>query len=114
MESLSIFEVKFVDFMDKKFWYKLEYELFLNWKVVLSVIVENFESFDNFWVQTDFFKKCVTNLVIFDHAENRDLVNACKENFGFEISVLVKLSYELISFRLKFFKKLFRCLFLCL
>jgi len=62
--------------MHVKFGHQSVEHLLFNWEVVLDVIMQYFETFEDFGMKTLFLKNGLSNLVIFDHAQYADFMDA--------------------------------------
>ena len=106
----SVFVIQLVDFVSKKFWYKLEAELFLDWKVVFDVVMENLQAFEYFWVVPCFLKYAMLNLVILYHTQNRYFLNSIDHYFLRKIFVTIKFFHQLVTIQFELIVKFNLCL----
>lgn len=67
-EFLPVLNVKTVDFVHEEFWHELIYQLFLNWEVILYMIVQDFKVFESVGMQGNFFEEVLANLMVLYHA----------------------------------------------
>jgi len=81
LEPNAVFIAKLVDLMSVEFGHQFVHKFLLNWEVIFNVVMQHFDIFQHFWVQTNFLEQFLSDLVVLYHAHHAHFLDSFHENF---------------------------------